>query len=167
MYERGLQALQRHDYARAAELLASVMERFPEERELHDRARLYLKVCERQTKVPPPPPRTSEERVYAATLALNSGDHARALDLLQGVAADNPEDDHVQYMLAVTHVLSGQDEAALRHLKRAIQLNPENRSLARQEPDFEDLRRRDGFRVMLDSLLEPAQVRRRLRLRAR
>src|SRR5918992_168303 len=48
MYERGLQALQRRDFAASADALRTVIERYPDERELLERARLYLKVCERE-----------------------------------------------------------------------------------------------------------------------
>jgi hypothetical protein len=48
MYERGLQALQRRDFAASAEALRNVIQRYPDERELLERARLYLKVCERE-----------------------------------------------------------------------------------------------------------------------
>src|SRR5437899_629855 len=44
MYERGLQALQRRDFAASADALRTVIERYPDERELLERARLYLKV---------------------------------------------------------------------------------------------------------------------------
>ena len=38
-------------------------------------ARLYLRVCERETARQPTAPKTPAEWVYAATVALNSGDH--------------------------------------------------------------------------------------------
>jgi hypothetical protein len=40
MYERGLQALQRRDFAAAAEALRNVIARYPDERVLLERARL-------------------------------------------------------------------------------------------------------------------------------
>src|SRR5262249_16200722 len=42
LYERGLEALQRHDYSGAASLFESVLRQYPEEKELHERVRLYL-----------------------------------------------------------------------------------------------------------------------------
>jgi len=48
IYERGLEALQRHAYGEAARLLESVLKLYPEEKELHERVRLYLNICERQ-----------------------------------------------------------------------------------------------------------------------
>src|SRR5262249_27468855 len=50
VYERGVQALQRHDFQGAAVHFRTVVENFPEERELLERARLYLRVCERETE---------------------------------------------------------------------------------------------------------------------
>lgn len=166
-YERGIEALQRRDFARAADLLRTVLDRYPEERELHERARLYLKVCERQTGPAPAPPRTVADRIYAATVALNAGRPGDAFDLLQGVLHEEPEHDHAHYMMAVAHTARGDAGGALTHLRRAIELNAENRSLAAQEPEFEALRDREQFRQALESGAPPSQPRRRTRGRSR
>ena len=160
LYERGLEALQRHEFRAAAEALGRVLEQYPDERELHDRARLYLKICERETGPPPPSPQTVEERVYAATLALNAGAHEQALRHLQPATDERPDDDRVHYMLAVVHALRHEGDLALTHLRRAIDLNPDNRTLARQEPDFEPIRRELGFRQAVEP---PPTPRRRSR----
>ena len=47
LYERGLEALQRHAYPQATHLLESVLRQYPEERELHERVRLYLNICQK------------------------------------------------------------------------------------------------------------------------
>ncbi|HEX7020326.1 MAG TPA: hypothetical protein VF159_09965, partial [Gemmatimonadaceae bacterium] len=39
---------------------------------------------------------------------------------------------------------------ALEHLRQAITLNPDNRSLARQDPDLDGLRALEGFRAALE-----------------
>src|SRR5262249_40026677 len=83
MYERGLQALRRRDFAAAAAALRRVIERYPDERELLERARLYLKVCERELEPKEPTPKTADEWVYAATVALNAGDEGTAHRHLQ------------------------------------------------------------------------------------
>ena len=46
---------------------------YPEEKELHERAALYIRFCERHLAAVPPPVETPEDRVYAATLAINNG----------------------------------------------------------------------------------------------
>src|SRR4051812_33420425 len=83
LYERGLQALQRRDFAAAATALRSVIQQYPDERELLERARLYLKVCERELEPKEPAPRSADEWVYAATVALNAGNEPLAEQHLQ------------------------------------------------------------------------------------
>ena len=156
LYARGLQALQAHDYVRATDLFRSVIARYPEEKELHERVRLYLNICERQ--VAPRPvsvPSSIEERLYAATLALNAGKYEQALSHIQAVIGEEPDNDHAHYVRAVVLTLSGNLADAVPSLIRAIELNPENRSLARQDPDLEALRVDDRFRQTLD-ILQPA-----------
>jgi tetratricopeptide (TPR) repeat protein len=150
IYETGVRALQRHNFAGAAEQFRTVIDRYPEERELHERSLLYLRVCERETARRPATPQTPQERVYAATVALNAGDHSAALDHLRRALDDAPDSDHAHYIMAVVLAARGQTTEALDHLRRAISLNPDNRSLARQDPDLEGVRDLDGFREALE-----------------
>lgn len=161
LYERGLQALQRHDYRGAAERLRSVLTCYPEEKELHERVRLYLNICERQEAPKESTPTTFEERLYAATLALNSGANDKALAHLRAAHAEDPENDHALYMLAVVHALRGEPAAALPFLQRALELNPDNRALARQDPDLESLRREEQFRAIMEATATSRPDRRR------
>lgn len=151
MYERGLQALQRRDFAASADALRTVIERYPDERELLERARLYLKVCERELEPKEPSPKTADEWVYAATVAQNSGDDATALRHLQRALAEDARHDHAHYMMAVASAQRQDTATALEHLRRAVSLNPENRSRARQDPDLEAIRDDAGFRAALDA----------------
>lgn len=155
MYERGLQALQRRDFAASAAALRTVIERYPDERELLERARLYLKVCERELEPKEPSPKTADEWVYAATVAQNSGDDASALKHLHRALGEDARHDHAHYMMAVATTQRNDLATALDHLRRAIALNPENRSRARQDPDLEVLRDDPGFRAALETA--PAQ----------
>ena len=151
IYERGVQALQRHDYANGAELFRTVIEKYPEERELLERARLYLRVCERETARQAPPPQTARDFIYAATVALNAGDHAGALSHLQNALNADNDNDHAHYIMAAALSLRGRSEEALRHLQRSIALNPDNRSQARQDPDLDNIRQHQGFRAALET----------------
>jgi hypothetical protein len=89
LFERGFRSLQQREFAGAAALLRSVIASFPEEKELHERARVYLAICERQM-APATAPRTFEERVCAATLAINRGAYDEGLKLLQGLEREAP-----------------------------------------------------------------------------
>ena len=152
VYERGLEALQRHDYGAAIELLESVLRVYPEEKELHERVRLYLNICRRQAIPRESTPQTIEERLYASTLAINGGRYDEAISHLRLVRDEDPDNDHALYMLAIAHVQRGEHAEAIAHLERAIALNPENRALARRDADLEPLRQDEAFRATLDAV---------------
>ena len=151
LYERGLDALQRHAYAEAANLLESVLRQYPEERDLHERVRLYLNICQRQATQREAAPQTIDERLYAATLSINGGKYDEAIAHLRLVRDEDPDNDHAIYMLAVAHAQRDEHAEAVAHLERAIALNPENRALARNDPDLEPLRDDDAFRAALEA----------------
>jgi tetratricopeptide (TPR) repeat protein len=151
LYERGIEALQRRDYKAAVKLLESVLDQFPDERELVERARLYLNVCARQASPEEDTPRTIEERLYAATLALNGGQPNEALRHLRLVRDEDPDNNHALYMLAIAHAHRGEHLEAIAHLARSIALNPENRALARRDPDLDALRGNEAFQAAVGS----------------
>jgi Tfp pilus assembly protein PilF len=157
-YERGIAALQRRDYQAAADAFRDLMARFPDERELQERAQVYLRVCERELAAAAAP-RTTEERLVAATVALNAGDHARTLGLLDEVLRDDPKSDLAEYMAAVVYCGKGEPDAAIKRLRRAIDLNPENRNLARQDSDLDSLHGLEAFKVLVEVPSTPSRRR--------
>jgi tetratricopeptide (TPR) repeat protein len=167
LYERGLEALQRHEYRTAADILESVLRLYPEEKELQERVRLYLNVCARQAAPQESDPQTLEERLYASTLAINGGQYDKAIAHLRLVRDEDPDNDHALYMLAVAHAQRGELAEAVAHLERAIALNPENRSLARTDPDLEPLRDDEAFRLALETPSSLARLDRRRPIRTK
>jgi tetratricopeptide (TPR) repeat protein len=163
VYERALQALQRHDYGAAIELLTSVLNQFPEEKELHERVRLYLNICQRQVVPREAVPQTIDERLYASTLAINGGRYDEAISHLHLVRDEDPDNDHALYMLAVAHAQRGELAEAIAHLERSIALNPENRGLARRDQDLDPLSDDEAFQAILDAPSLSSASRRPLR----
>ena len=161
LYEKGLEALQRHDYRQATDLLESVLRQYPDEKELHERVRLYLNICRRQASPREQAPQTIDERLYAATLSINGGRYDEAIAHLRLVRDEDPDNDHALYMLAVAHAQRGEPAEAVAHLERAIALNLENRALARTDPDLDPLRGDEAFRAALEAPPMPRAERRR------
>jgi len=155
LYEQGLERLQQHDYRGAADRLEAVLKQFPEEKELHERVKLYLNVCRKQASAVAASPQTVEERLYASTLALNGGRYDEAISHLRLVRDEDPDNDHALYMLAVAHAQRGELAEAVAHVERAMAMNPENRALARTDPDLDPLRDDESFRAALDAQSTP------------
>lgn len=154
-YERGMKALQAKKYRDAADILRTVIATYPEEKELHERAQLYLRVCERQLAPLDATPKTPEEQVYAATLALNAGALDRAVSLLSAALQQDRENDRAEYMLGVALSMRGDIAGAVAHLERAARLNAENRELIAKEPDLEAVRQTDAIRALLTAPQPP------------
>ena len=72
---------------------------------------------------------------------------------LETALAMTPQADHVHYALALAQALGGDLETARDHLERAIELEPRNRLIARQDADFSAVARHPMF----DTLLYPGK----------
>jgi tetratricopeptide (TPR) repeat protein len=164
-FERGLRSFQERKFREAERLLTSVIEGYPDEKELHERARVYIAICQRRAMAERDrTPHTVEERVNAATVALNRGDFGEALGYLRSVEREARENDLVSYMMAVAHTGLGDSHAALSCLQQAVSLNAENRYLAAQDADLQPLRELPEFASLLET---PPAPRRRATTRER
>ena len=149
-FQRGMESLQRHQYQQAASAFRSVLEDFPDERALMDRARVYLDLCERELRRKPANPQTAEERLTSATAALNDGDDERAEQLAKSVLADDPDHDLALYLLAAVDARRGNSASALDKLRQAIAISPEVSAQARHDNDFDDLHDLPEFHELTD-----------------
>ncbi len=167
LYEQAVRTLQQHNYAKAADLLRHMVATFAEERELIERSRMYLAFCERQLQPLTAEPRDTAERLYAATIALNAGKLDDAVAHLERILEAESAHDQALYMLAVAYAESDQVPDAIRYLQQAIEANPENRALARVDPDLDDLRDDDAVAALLEAppVTRPASEQRRSAVR--
>jgi tetratricopeptide (TPR) repeat protein len=156
-YEAGIAAFQKQNYNEAAELFRRLLGAFPQEGSLADRARVYLGICERAVAARPSGPQTAEERLTAATAALNDGDLDRAAELAQAVLDADPQQDLALYLLAAVASRQGRPEEALDRLGRAIALSPEASAQARHDDDFEPLHDLEEFWKLTE--VPPAEAR--------
>jgi len=92
-------------------------------------------------------------------VAFNAGDEVTTSRHLLRALAEDARHDHAHYMMAVVAVRRGDDAGALERLRQAVSFNPENRSLARQDPEFESLRDDPTFRTIVESAASDAAAR--------
>jgi tetratricopeptide (TPR) repeat protein len=155
VYEQAVRTVQQRNFPRAAELLGQLVGAYSHEKELVERARLYLNLCERHIQPPDAEPQSVGERLYAATLALNAADPERAIGYLERVLHDEAANDRALYLLAAAHAARGDAELAVGYLRRAIATNPENRALARTDPDLDSLRSDEAVAALLEGPIRP------------
>ena len=149
LFQAGMEALQTHRYADAARHFEVLRDRFPDEGALLDRTRVYLDLCHRELARHQADPRTIEDRLTAATMALNQDADEQAEALAQSALDESPEQDLALYLLAAVNARRGDHEAALTFLSRAFAARPDARAQARHDADFDDLRDSDEFQALL------------------
>ena len=145
VFQRGMEALQRHAYADAVRAFQVVLMGFAGERALVERARVYLALCERELNRKPAAPKTLEERLTAATAALNNGEDGQAEELARSVLGDDAKHDLALYLLAAVHARRNDLEEALSLLGKVLAITPEASAQARADADFESLHDLDAF----------------------
>jgi tetratricopeptide (TPR) repeat protein len=101
-----------------------------------DKARSYIQICERKTARPEHHLHTVEDHFNYGVERLNAGDTIQARLHFGQALAIQPDADHILYTLALCCGMSGDGIGACENLKRAIHLDPRNRILARQDPEF-------------------------------
>jgi len=150
-FEKGMNALQRHDYKTASAAFQVVLDGFGGEGFIADRARVYQELATRELRKRSAGIGSIEERLTAATLALNNNNDEEAARLAADVLKEDRSQDLAAYLLAVISSRRGDVDAALAHIRNAISINPDCRLQARQDEEFDPLMDSDDFHALIEA----------------
>jgi tetratricopeptide (TPR) repeat protein len=121
------------------------------ESDVAQRARLNVAMCDRRLEQPPVNFESAEDHYNYGVALLNTRKLAEARIHLEKAVELQPEGDHFRYALALAQALAGDLAGACENLRRAIEADPRNRMIARQDPDFASFASQPPF----DALLYP------------
>lgn len=148
LYEEALRLFQQQKYQRAQQMLERVAE--GPSRELGDRARVHLRICEQRiSRLPAPVAKSAEDHYTQGVALMNLGRWDEAREHLDRARKAAPKADHIVYAMAALDCLTGEADSAMLNLKAAIQLRPENRYHARNDEDFAFLQEDPRFTELL------------------
>jgi tetratricopeptide (TPR) repeat protein len=74
-----------------------------------------------------------------------TGEYDKAVEMLEGIHAEDPEDAGVLYNLACAESMSGKGDQAVEHLARAVELDSSFGELAEKDSDFDPIRNDPGY----------------------
>jgi len=137
--DKAVRALHRGEHEKAVEMLKALEQAFPEERELNDRARSYMAVCEKAI-AGAKRPKTFEETLNQGVILHNAGDVGQALKFYSKALDLEPKNGNVHYYIAAAHALDGDAPSSAKHLELAIQADRTNLILAKSDRDFDAIR---------------------------
>ncbi len=121
------------------------------ERDVAQRARLHMAMCDRRLQETTVNLHSAEDYYNYGVALINTRKVVEARTTLEKALEMAPGADHIHYALALAQALGGDLTSAHENLKRAIELEPRNRIIARQDLDFAPLTRVPPF----DALLYP------------
>jgi tetratricopeptide (TPR) repeat protein len=121
------------------------------ERDIANRAQLHIAMCDRRLMQSTVNLRSAEDYYNYGVALINSRNLTEARTHLEKSLQMSPDADHVHYALSLAQALDGDLNSAQQNLKRAIELEPRNRLIARQDADFAPLANQPPF----DALIYP------------
>lgn len=99
-------------------------------------AQVHSQICQQRLRPPEVTLKTADDHYNYAVTLMNARRLHEAAEHLQKALHLAPRADHLHYALAATEALLGNPQGAYERLKKAIDLQPRNRILARGDADF-------------------------------
>lgn len=147
-YAEAIKEYRKGSWEKAQTLFEAFISKFGNEKELVDRANVYLSIIKGKGKRTLGTPKTSEECYYFSVYRLNQGQYEEALRWLNKALELKGDEGRVFYLMAEIYCLLGQTDNALEYLKRAIQKDKIYKILAQNEADFAPLWEDKKFKLI-------------------
>jgi tetratricopeptide (TPR) repeat protein len=135
LYEKALKLMYAGKYTEAHAAFNAMLATAPQE--FGDRIRMYISTCVGQIHDGKTTFQTHEERYDYAISLLNMGMYVDAQKNLEAIRVADQSADYAFYGLALLSSMTGDAENCIKHLTEAIRLNPQNRTQARLDSDFD------------------------------
>lgn len=133
-YEKAVEYFNTRKFSRALPLLEKAAE--GPNTTLRHRAHVYADICRRQSSNEKVELKTAEDHYNYAVKLMNDRRLEEAEQHLQRALRLAPKAGYVHYANAVLSALQGNAESAFGNLKRAIEIDPQNRVLALNDADL-------------------------------
>ena len=145
-FGQALKSFHKGDYQKASELLKVFLKKENTERELADRAEMYLKICQTRMETKKVTLKTFDDYFTSGVYKANQGEYEEAVDLLNKAHDLKPKEGKVFYLLASVFKKMEKIEESLELLKKAIQEDKNFAVLAQNETDFESFKEDEKFK---------------------
>ncbi len=150
-FEAATRYFLKEQYAKAREVFEKIVAEAPAE--VAERARVHLRLCEQKMTEAGAAPKSATDNYNLGIAALNARQLDQAIEYLRRADRTAPNREEIRYALAAAFALQGNPDAALEHLKAAIELRSGNRFQARMDEDFQPLAEDPRFRKLTQAEL--------------
>jgi len=139
LLEKGIKLIYQRDFKKARHELESLIESYPGEAEILARARSYIQICDREEAAQKKPAVSTDQLYTRGVWEHNQGNYDGAVAYFEQLLANHPNADYIYYSLAASKARKSEFAEALQNLRKAIELNEDNRVYAKNDADFASL----------------------------
>jgi tetratricopeptide (TPR) repeat protein len=145
LLEKGIKLIYQKEFKKARLELKNLLETYPGETEILARARSYIRICDREEPVHKRPAATNDQLYTLGVMAHNRGDYDNAISYFRQSLDKHKDSDYIYYSLSASSALKGDAREAISSLRKAVELNDENRIYAKNDADFSSLHAQKEF----------------------
>ena len=116
-----------------------------DEKELVDRANIYLGIIEHRLNPPKVTLKTAEDYYVNGIFNMNQGGLDDALKSFEKALSKDPKQGKVLYAMADASCLKGEYDSSLEYLGQAVKLDSRFSTLAQNESDFDPIKKDQRF----------------------
>jgi len=155
-FGKAMKAFQAKDHKKALEMFTALVETYKDSEydsvlEIQTRAQIYRTLSHSHLHPARIQLKSDDDYIGEALYQLNAGNHARALELCSHLETKaNVKDPYLFFLTALCHHKAGDEDAALKYLKKCIENDPVYKTIAHNEPDFEPLLENDAFISLME-----------------
>lgn len=146
-YEAAIKLVYASKFDKAHEAFTKILPDAPAD--IAPSVRMYLATCEAEISKHAASFSTPEERYDYAISLLNHGHYEDAREHFEAILKDNKTADYAFYGMALLAAMTCDSPRCIEHLTEAIRLNPQNRTQARLDSDFESVADDPSFTELL------------------
>jgi tetratricopeptide (TPR) repeat protein len=153
--ERGIKLIHQKEFKKARAELKNLVETYPSETEILAPARSYIRICDREEAAHKRPAATNDQLYTLGVMAHNRGDYESAISFFRQSLEKHRNSDYIYYSLAASSAMKGDAREAITSLRKAVELNDENRIFAKNDADFCSLHTQKEFSELVGITISP------------
>lgn len=145
LLEKGIKLIYQKDFRKARAELKALIDTYAGEAEIVARARSYVQICDREEATHKKQATTNDQLYALGVMEHNRGNYDAAISYFRQSLEKHPNVDYIIYSLAASLALKGSASEAIADLRKAIELNEDNRIYAKNDADFSSLQSQKEF----------------------
>jgi len=149
-FSKAMKYFHKGDFDKAKPALKDFIKSHSEEKELLDRAKLYIDIIQGREEKESIPLKSFDDYYQQGIFLLNQGRYEESLELLKKANKKKAKQAKVYYALANVFCLMDQKDKCIANLRKAMELDEFYGILAQNETDFEVFREDEEFNSLFE-----------------